>query len=81
MATQRVRDLANACELLRSRYLPTASLFCRHKFASPKTKADLDRYFKTIRTDVRASSLPLVAQDNMLLDVHKVRFSQQVFYK
>jgi hypothetical protein len=75
MTTQRVRDVDNACELLRSRYLPAASVFCKHEcFASPKTKKDLKRYFKIVKTDVYASLLPQDAQDTVMIDAYKVPF-------
>jgi hypothetical protein len=73
MTTQRVRNVGSACEVLRSRYLPAAPIFCRHRrFVSPKTETDLNRYFKTVMTDVRASSLPQAAQDNLIRNVYEV---------
>jgi hypothetical protein len=72
MTTQRVRDVDNACELLRSKYLPAASVFCLQRCLGPKTKTELNRFFKNLQFDRRVTCLSKAARDELKRNIQEV---------
>jgi len=73
MSTQRVRDVASASELLRSRYLPAASVFCLQRCLNPKTKTEINRFFKNLQSDRRVTCLSKAARDELKRNIQEVR--------